>query len=133
MAREWTGDRLALLPRLVFLVVVLITTGVFVGVGWSMHNFHEAWNILLAIDSPSGKHSVFRFALSALGYLLLPTVIGLAVADSITRFTRKRLLTAPEAKAQIGEIVQEHLHAREEAACPNTERIAKSDKPGTTI
>jgi hypothetical protein len=77
--------------------------------------FERAWNVLLAIDSPFGRestHQVLGFLLSALGYLLVPAVIGLAVADAIVRFTRRRLVTHGEAVTEIGRLVAEDIEKR---------------------
>jgi hypothetical protein len=103
-----TGERLARVPSYVFVAVVVVTGLVFGISGLVMDGgFQRAWEILLALRSPFGQASGLGVALSALGYVAVPAVIGLVVADGITRFTRRRLLTTPEARAEIKRLARE--------------------------
>ncbi len=101
---------LSRLPFYVFLAIIAITGLVFLAAGLAMNGgFGRAWEILLAVRSPFGEADALGVALSALGYIAVPTVIGLAVADGITRFTRRRLITSDSARSEIREVVQEEL------------------------
>ena len=104
-----TGDKLARLPLIIFLVVFATTSVLFVIAGLAMNDFERAWNILIGATAPFGRDSALGVALSVLGYLLIPAVVGLVVADGIVRFTRKRLLTLPEAKEEIREMLEQAL------------------------
>jgi hypothetical protein len=110
MSSRWTGDRIARFPRYVLLVAALVTALVFVAAGLAMDGgFERAWEILLGLHSPFGRVSGLGVALSAVGYLVVPTVIGVAVADGIAQFTRRRLMTVPEAEARVQELVEAHF------------------------
>jgi hypothetical protein len=106
MSSFWTGDRIARVPRYVFVVVAGIAVVVFTVAAFAI-GFQNAWEVLTATKSPFGHDRGLGFALSGVGYVFVPTVIGLIVADWITRFQRKRLTTVPEAREAIGEFVKE--------------------------
>lgn len=108
MTSRWTGRQLANLPTLLLLAVVGVTAAVFIA-SWVVMDggFQRAWEILLGVRSPYGEASGLGVVLSALGYLLVPAVIGIAVADGVARFTEHRLLTDPEVNAAARRIVAE--------------------------
>jgi hypothetical protein len=115
------GRDLIRLPLYVFLVVALLTGVVFLISGIVMDGgFKRAWEILLGIHTPFGQASGLGVALSALGYLFVPTVIGLVVADGITRFTEYRLTTVDEAAERIAARIKPKIRqtVREELADP---------------
>src|SRR5690349_14309225 len=91
--------------------VVGLTLAVFIAVGIFVEGgFEHAWNVMLGIDAPfGGQAAALAVLLSVLGYIAVPTVIGLAVADGLTRFTRRRLLTTPEAEADIRDMVKDEI------------------------
>ena len=122
------GRDLVRLPLYVFLAVAFLTGAVFALSGIVMDGgFKRAWEIMLGIHTPFGQASGLGVALSALGYLAVPTVIGLVVADGITRFTEYRLTTVDEAadriaariKPKIKQTVEEEL-ADQKAATPES-------------
>lgn len=78
--------------------------------------FKRAWDTLVAIRSPFGQASGFGIALSALGYVVVPTVIGVAAGAAITVFTNERLTTVEEAVADIQRMVEEEPQEQEEGA-----------------
>lgn len=104
MSNFWTGERVARVPRYVFAGILGLTIVVFALVA-SAVGFETAWEILTASKSPFGKDRGLEVALSLLGYVFVPTAIGLAVADWITRFQRRRLISVTEARTIIGELV----------------------------
>jgi hypothetical protein len=105
MATRWSGEQLARLPAYLFFAIVGLTGIVFLVSCLTLEGgFHRAWEVLTCIRTPFGQASGLAVALSALGYLFVPTVIGIAVADAISRFTKRRLLTLAEAEAEIRRI-----------------------------
>lgn len=99
------GKRLASLPFYVLLAVGVLTALVFAASGLEMSGgFERAWEILLGIESPFGEVSGLGLVLSALGYIVVPTVIGVAAGAGITLFTNRRLTTVEEAVADIQEM-----------------------------
>jgi hypothetical protein len=121
----WSGTSLARLPRVVFGIIAGLTAVAFVATGVMMHNFQKAWDILTGSLSPFGRHDWVSFPLAVLGYLFVPTAIALILTDQMTRFTRSRLVTLPEAKDKIADMV-EHIRSVAEAAA-----AAKAAAPGT--
>ena len=107
---RWNGKHLANLPLYLLCGVGLLTAVVFVA-SWLVMDggFQRPWEILLGISSPYGQASLLGVALSALGYIAVPTIIGIGVADGITRFTRRRLISNAELEAAAEEIVKEEL------------------------
>ena len=77
--------------------------------------FQQAWEILLGIRSPYGQASGLGVVLSALGYIAVPTVIGIGIADGITRFIRRRLQTRDEAEKEIRDFVRAELKKSQSA------------------
>ncbi len=106
MSSFWTGARIARVPLYVFAVVAVVTAVVFAAGAFAI-GFQNAWEVLTATKSPFGHYRGLTFALSLLGYVFVPAVIGLIVADWTTRFQRKRLTTITEAREAIGEFVKE--------------------------
>jgi hypothetical protein len=101
-----SGKTLSRIPGWTLGAVVAVAACLFVAAGLAMGDFQRAWDILTGAVGPfGGKDAGLGVALSAVGYLLLPAVIGLAIADGVTRFTRKHLMTLPEAKAEIADLV----------------------------
>jgi predicted RND superfamily exporter protein len=105
-----SGKHLANLPLYLLCGVVVLTAAVFIA-SWVLMDggFQRAWEILLGIRSPYGQASELGVALSALGYVAVPTAIGIGIADGITRFTRRRLITNAELEAAAEEIIKEEL------------------------
>jgi hypothetical protein len=100
--RQLTNKQLRRLPFYVLIAVAAVTTAVFIPACFAMNGgFDEAWEILVGIKSPFEHASGFGFALSALGYIAIPTVIGAAAGAAITLFTSKRLTTVEEAVSDI--------------------------------
>jgi hypothetical protein len=104
----FTGDRLAYVPRYVFGGILVVTAIVFI-LAAALMGFQRAWEILTAIQSPFGKDKGVGFPLSVLGYVFVPTAIGLAVTEEVSRFVRRRLTTVPEARDAITEIANEAI------------------------
>lgn len=103
-----SGKQLRRFPFYVLLGVGSMTTAVFVAAGCVMDGgFERAWEILLGIRTPFGQAAGLGVALSALGYIAMPTVIGIAAAAGITLFTSKRLSTVEEALVDIKEMTRE--------------------------
>jgi hypothetical protein len=113
-----SGERLALIPAAIFGVVCAITAVAFlVSCLVMVGGFHRSWEILIGDRTPFGQDAALGVVLSALGYVFVPTAIGLAVADGITRFTRRRLLSKSEAKEAIADLLEQ---SRVPAAEPET-------------
>lgn len=112
MKSRWEGKDLARLPVYVLGGVVGVTAAIFLA-SWVVMDggFQQAWEILVGLRSPYGQASGLGVVLSALGYIAVPTMIGIGVADGITRFTRHRLQSLPEAKEEVNEIVEEDKSA----------------------
>jgi hypothetical protein len=112
------GRHLVRLPLYLFLLVAVLTAIVFLIAGMVMKGgFELAWEILLGIHTPFGDESALGVALSALGYLAVPTIIGLVVAEGITSFIEYRLPTVEEAAMKIADRVKPKIkEALEEAA-----------------
>lgn len=107
---RWSGKTLANLPIYLLCGVVGLTVIVFVASWLAMDGgFQRAWEILLGLRSPYGQATGLGIVLSALGYIAVPTIIGIGVADGITRFTRRRLLTRSDVEDAAVEIVQKEL------------------------
>jgi predicted RND superfamily exporter protein len=110
MTSRWSGKHLSRLPGYVLGGVIGFTAVVFIACWVAMDGgFQRAWEILLGLRSPYGQASGLGVVLSALGYIAVPTVIGIGVADGITRFIRRRLQTRDEAEKEIRELVQAAL------------------------
>jgi len=105
MSDFWTGERVSRVPRYIFAGILGVTIVVFAFVA-SVVGFERAWEVLIAVKAPFGKDRGLEVALSLLGYVFVPTAIGLAVADWITRFQRRRLISMAEARTMIGELVE---------------------------
>ena len=93
----WTGQRLENLPRYLFIAVVIVTALTFRAsrppygrlrdrLGHPYWTAQPVWHWKLG----SRGSPVF------VGYLFLPAVLGLILADAVTRFTRRRLMTLPD-------------------------------------
>jgi hypothetical protein len=107
-----TGGGIALIRRWILLFVTVLTGAVFLASCLALHGhggFHRSLEVLIGARSPFGDASGLVVVLALLGYALVPTVIGLAAADAITRFTRKHLTTREEAEAFISELVGQAL------------------------
>lgn len=116
-SKFWTGDRLGFLPRAILVGVAVVTAIVFVIAGLSFDDFKRAWDTLTGQASPfNGEDSGIGLVLSALGYIVVPATIGLAIADGVTTFTRKRLSSVSEAQAEINQLVVDALNAAAEEA-----------------
>jgi len=106
------GDRLAVFPRYVFGAVLIVTALVFIAVAATL-GFQQAWEILTVTRAPFGKDQGFAFALSLLGYVLVPTAIALVITEEVNRFIHKRLTSVPEARTVIKDIVKEAMKERQ--------------------
>jgi predicted RND superfamily exporter protein len=107
---RWSGKQLANLPLYLLGGVIGLTAVVFLA-SWVVMDggFQRAWEILLGLRSPYGQASGLGVVLSALGYIAVPTVIGIGIADGVTRFTRRRLLTRSDVEDAATEIVKKEL------------------------
>jgi hypothetical protein len=100
----------------VFLAVALVTVVLFVVAG-SLEHFDRAWNILIGLRTPFGTpEPIVGFFLSAFGYLLVPTSVGLIVADWISRVIRKNLQPVEVASEKIGRGIAKRAADSAEAA-----------------
>jgi hypothetical protein len=116
-----SGKTLSRIPGCILVAVVVVAACLFMAAGVEMHDFQRAWNILTGAVGPfGGRDAGLGVALAAVGYLLLPAVIALAIADGVTRFTRKHLVTLPEAKAEIGQMIATAL--RDQASDAQNQR-----------
>jgi hypothetical protein len=66
-----------------------------------LHSFNLAWDIASGTSSPFGHNCWLAVVLSAVGYLIVPVLIGLAVTEGLTRFVERRLRPAAEVEAGI--------------------------------
>jgi hypothetical protein len=115
MTKRPGGDQLASFSQIVLGVVLVITCLVFLVAGAVMKGgFERAWDVLLGIQTPFGDAPGLGIPLSALGYLLVPAVIGVAVADGIARFVQSKLDSLPEVEKRIIDRAREA--ARQETA-----------------
>jgi hypothetical protein len=121
MTSRCTGRSVACVRRWILLVVTLLTGVVFAASCLALQGhggFHRSLEVLIGARSPFGDASGLVVVLSLLGYALIPTVIGLAAADAVTRFTRKRLTTREEAEAFISELVGQALAQKSPPKAP---------------
>ena len=105
----WTDQRVLRLPRYLLAAVVVVTLVVFVVAGIAMGDFDRAWDTLSVGKGPFDNHAKAKavgLTLSILGYLFLPAVIGLAIADWVTRFTRRNTQPHQAAENKIGDKIK---------------------------
>jgi GAF domain-containing protein len=115
MGRVWTAKRLDWLLLYVLGVIAGVTGVFFLAAGIFMDGgFGRAWEILIGDQGPSGQLPGLAVPLSALGYIAVPTIIGLAVADRLTRFTQRNLYTAEETAEKAADLVETRKAARAE-------------------
>lgn len=125
--RKLSGETIALVPRYVFGVVVLVTAVVF-GIAClaTEHHggAHRAWEVLIGVRTPVGQAIGLELALSVLGYAFVPVVVGLFVTDAVLRFTRKHTVPTADVLEAIGEDARTSATAAKEAAAQAKEAAA---------
>lgn len=126
------GRQLVRLPLYVFLLVAVLTGIVFGVSGLVMDGgFERAWEILIGDRTPFGQASGLGVVLSALGYIAIPTVIGLVVADGILRFTEYRLTTIDEVAERVAARVKPKIRQSVEEGIADQEASAlRAPAPG---
>jgi len=98
------GDRLASFSLYVLGAVGVLTALVFLISGLVMKDgFERAWEVLLGIQGPFEQAPLLGVPLSALGFLLIPAVIGAAAADGIARYVDSQLDDLPDVETRVAD------------------------------
>jgi hypothetical protein len=86
-------------------LVVLVGSIVMVGIGAALFGVEEVWDLLAGISSPSavsGKNApAIAWSISILGYVLVPTFIGLLVGGLAEILVQSRLAPIVDRLAEV--------------------------------
>jgi hypothetical protein len=130
--KKFSGETIALVPRYVFVAVLLVTLVLLAITSYVTKDHggaHRAWEVLIGVRTPVGPTIGLELPLSILGYAFVPAVIGLFVTDAVLRFTRKHTLPTADALDKIAEKAAASKKAAEAAAAQVRAAADAQDPP----
>lgn len=101
----WTGKRITRIPLYVFLITLLLTALAYVIDSSVLGNWGKPFAIMTGAAPPWGPWAWLGVLLSIAGWLLVPSFLGLAVADILSRLVAGLLLSPDRAQQMVDNLV----------------------------